>query len=198
MKNSELLCQKWFKLLKIPIHIILVDDRIRKRNKKNVHVLRFQKKQPIELGQSHVTFIIDEHSDQLLSYNNFIMRPRNGSISQSEAISSAINVLQEIDIDYFEKLSYIRTDITERTYKDSEDRVSVENIYWVKFIHENRSYSWVGLAQDGTIEEVEIESYWNFHTMRRKTEMWFHDDWVKALLGQGPQLKSPNAIARLK
>ncbi|KUY30362.1 YcdB/YcdC domain-containing protein [Elizabethkingia ursingii] len=195
MKNSELLKTEWFKIFNIPNDLILVDDKVRERNNRNVRVLRFQKKEPMKLGKPHATFVIGEMTGNLISYNSFIMRQIKINFSEKQAVDTAIKIFQMIVPEYYKALRYVRTDMPERKFIDVNGKSIIQNIYWVKFIHQNGSYSWIGFAQDGTIEEFEIDSRWDFYTMRRGTEMWFHDDWVKAFKGEGPQMNRPNALA---
>lgn len=188
--------QEWIELLEIPAHLQLVHTAEEIRNKEKVKIFRFQKEEPYKLGIPHITFIISAKDGHLLSYVNRMLPLPNQKIGEQKALEKAEDILKKINKSYFIDLSFIRIDKLPRLFINAQGEGEKHMIYWVKFSHSNGSYNWVGLSTDGSVENYEIESRWDYFRMRRKTEMWDHDGWVKARLGQGPELERPNALAR--
>ena len=196
MKHFEFLTPAAIQLFRLPEGLVKVEDRIEIRNKKNVRVIRYQLVGPSGLDKPHITFVVDQASGILLSFVNRMLPDGVGSFKRAEALEKAKEAFQKIVPAYSRNLSYIRTDIVSRTFINKDKGLVNNPVYWVKFSHTDGSYNWVGITMDGNIEEFEINSLWDFSRMRRKTEMWDNDGWVKARRGLGPELESPNALAR--
>lgn len=196
MEKHEILKPQWIDLFGLNENLMKVDDSIKTRNNKNVRVIRYQLSKPTELDRPHITFVIEE-TGSLLSFVNHMLLANNGSFTETQALEKAETVFQELVPTFSKGLSYLRTDVLARAFIGSNGNTVFKPIYWVKFVHINGSYNWVGFTMDGNIEEFEINSFWDFSRMRRKTEMWDNDGWVKARLGIGPELESPNALARV-
>lgn len=196
IRYPDLIKIEWIELLGVPFTIRIVEHSIEVRNNKDVQVLRFQRLAPKEFDAPYIAFVLCKTTGNLVSYRNRMLPLLESRLSEDDALIKAKMLLRKINPDYYNNLTFLRIDKAVRNFFNIYGEVEENEIYWVEFKHSDGSYAWVGLSMSGQVSEYEIDSLWDYETMRRKTEMWDHDGWVKARYGLGPELEKPNALAR--
>lgn len=196
IRYPDLIKIEWVELLEVPFNIRIVEHGVELRNGIDVLILRFQRLAPKEFDSPYISFVINEDEGMLLSYVNRMLPVKDFTFSEDDAFVKAKMILRKINPEYFNKLTFVRIDNPMRQFINMYGYSEEHSIYWVKFVHENGAFSWVGLSMSGQVVEYEIDSVWDFENKRRKTEMWDHDGWVKARHGLGPELDAPAALAR--
>lgn len=154
-------------------------------------MLRFQQQESKDWDVPHVSFILSSETGELLSYVNNFIEPAVLTMSKAAAFENAKAALRHINKPYAEGLTYMRTDQLMRSFINTTGNREEFLIHWVKFTHQSGYFNWVGFAGDGAIKEFEIKEKWDSYRMRRKSEWWDNDDWVKSRLGIGPELDPP-------
>ncbi|WP_369526586.1 hypothetical protein [Lacticaseibacillus paracasei] len=187
MKNDMLA------LLPIPEDYHVVQTDVRKRNKVQVTVDRYQNVDEVPPNNKHLTLVTDRNGN-LISFNASTFKNGGKLPSADKALRQAVTLFNQLDPNYADGLSYMRTEQQERHYEDNGMQVSAP-VYWIKFAHRNGSYNWVTIGPDNQIIEIERESFWDYFRNRRATEMWNYDNWVLARQGKIPQLAAPDALA---
>ncbi|MFL1673348.1 hypothetical protein [Paenibacillus dendritiformis] len=184
------------RLLPIPDHVRLVSVNNELRDGIEVEIRRYQANESVRLGGPHLTTIASHDGSYLLSYTNLTNNHSSGMLPErDEAEELAMMVMRAVDQDYAEGLRLLRIENQHRRFIEDGGKVIEFPVLWVKMMHSNGSYNWVTLGRDGQVIEFERQVRWNYAANRRQTEMWFHDDWVLARKGKGPQLLAPAALA---
>lgn len=181
------------KFITMPKDYELVSKNSEVRNRKNVEILRFQKRGIFILNGPRIIIILLD--DEIISIKNLITIPQGKFPNSTEAKETTKQVFSIANDHYSRDLTFIRIEKQQRSFLDEHHQSHVFPVIWIKYVHTNGSYSWVTLGADHTVIEMEFDSHWDYFKGRRKTEMWDNDDWVLAHEGKGPQLSSPNALA---
>ncbi|MBN3526920.1 hypothetical protein [Paenibacillus apiarius] len=183
------------RLLPIPDHVQLVSVNEELRDGMKVEIRRYQVQESLYLGGPHLTIISAQEGAHPLSYTNLISQNSGNLPKLDEAERLAMAVMRAVDKEYAKGLTLLRIENQNRHFTDDTGDFIHFPVLWVKMMHSNGSYNWVTLGENGQVIEFERQVRWNYSTSRRQTEMWFHDAWVLARNGKGPQLLPPAALA---
>lgn len=196
MLNTFQNCSKEVsELLPIPNNVQLVNVSEEIRDGIKVVIRRYQTQDSIRFGGPHITTIASHEGTYPLSYTNLISEPSGEILSKGNAAGVAMDVMFAIDPEYAEGLTILRIERQARYYMNDTNDCIEFPVLWIKMMHSNGSYNWVTLGKGGQVVEFERHVRWDYLAGRRKTEMWYHDEWVLARMGKGPQLSSPAALA---
>lgn len=181
------------KFITVPKDFKLVSKENEIRNNKPINIYRFQSNGEFKFNDSRIIVITDAYGN-IESLKNLSSMNYKNMLNKNDAKKLAIDIFNNLDKSYAKGLSFIRVEDQNRSFIKDGETIDFP-VQWIKFAHENGSYSWVTFAANGEVIEIERNSVWDYLRGRRKTEMWDNDDWILARLGKGPQLPSPNALA---
>lgn len=198
IRYPELIKIEWVELLGVPFTIRIVEHGVESRNGRDIRVLRFQRLAPKEFDAPYIAFALCKTTGNLISYRNRMLPVLENRLSEDDALVKAKMLLRKISPEYYTGISFLRIETPTRQFINLYGELEDYPIYRVEFTHEDGSYASVGLSMCGQVSEYEIDLLWDSSSMRRKTEMWDHDGWVKARYGLGPELEKPHALARNK
>lgn len=198
IRYPELIKIEWVELLGVPFTIRIVEHSVEIRNNQEVRVLRFQRLAPKEFDAPYIAFVLCKETGGLVSYKNRMLPVIDNKLSKDDALIKAKMLLRKISPEYSAGLSFLHISMPNRKFKNIYGETEHYPVYRVVFKHSDGTSACVELSMCGQVSEYEVDYLWDSQSNRRITEMWDNDGWVKARYGLGPELESPNALARQK
>ncbi|MEM9243761.1 MAG: hypothetical protein AAGA27_06890 [Pseudomonadota bacterium] len=175
---------------------------------REVTLLRFQRKNntPITLGGEHISIVYDHNTNQLLGLTRMLSQlDGSDSISHQLALDTALKFLQTHAPDLlstsiqavqlvklpaskrivfspglvFDKVTVNWIDYHKETILVNNQVVEIYGMEVKLYIPEQSLWAWVIVDNYGQVLTFERNIAWDFDRMRRQTQMWLHDAWLK-------------------
>lgn len=198
IRYPELIKIEWVELLGVPFTIRIVEHGVEIRNNQEVRVLRFQRLAPKEFDAPYIAFVLCKDTGALVSYKNRMLPVLDNKLSKDDALIKAKMLLRKISPEYSAELRFLHINMPKRQFINLYGEIELHPVYRVEFKHSDATRAYVELSMCGQVAEYEVDCLWDSQSNRRITEMWDNDGWVKARYGLGPELESPDALARHK
>lgn len=148
-------------------------------NNVNAYLFRYEKASETGLGKEHFSFIVTEKPFKILG-TTFMDAKYNSSklLSKEETEKVARAFLNKLDPQLDKELVNQWIDQHDEEILVNGRKTKITGMKYKCYRKLNNDYTWVIVANDGSVITFERDIIWNTVKQQRKTEKWLHDNWL--------------------